>query len=97
MSLNIKDPQVHQLAKELAELTGENMTQAVGIAVKDRLTRVRSERKKKRMSVKDMMALGKRVRSKIKGPLVDHAELPTTSAACPNDSGHLRCSCSPAG
>jgi len=75
MSLNIKDPEVHQLAKELAELTGENMTQAVGIAVKDRLMRVRSERKKKRMSVKGMMALGKHVRSKIKGPLVDHAEL----------------------
>jgi hypothetical protein len=37
--------------------------------------RVRSERKKKPMSVKDMMALGKRVRSKIKGPLVDHAGL----------------------
>jgi antitoxin VapB len=75
MSLNIKDPEIHQLAKELAELTGENMTRAVGIAVKDRLLRVRGERKKKRMSVKDMIALGKRVRSKIKGPLVDHAEL----------------------
>lgn len=75
MSLNIKDPEIHQLARELAELTGENMTQAVGVAVRDRLTRIRGERKKKRMSVKDMLALGRRVRSKIKGPLVDHAEL----------------------
>jgi antitoxin VapB len=75
MGLNIKDPEIHQLAKELADLTGENMTQAVGIAVRDRLTKVRGERKKKRMSVKDMLALGKRVRSKIKGPLIDHAEL----------------------
>jgi antitoxin VapB len=75
MGLNIKDPEIHQLAKELADLTGENMTHAVGIAVRDRLTKVRGERKKKRMSVKDMLALGKRVRSKIKGPLIDHAEL----------------------
>jgi antitoxin VapB len=75
MSLNIKDPEIHQLAKELADLTGENMTQAVGTAVRDRLERVRGERKKKRMSVKDMMALGKRVRSRIKGPLVDHGDL----------------------
>ena len=75
MSSNIKDPEIHQLAKELADLTGENMTQAVGTAVRDRLARVRGERKKKRMSVKDMLALGKRVRSRIKGPLVDHAEL----------------------
>jgi antitoxin VapB len=75
MGLNIKDPEIHQLAKELADLTGENMTQAVGTAVRDRLTKVRGERKKKRMSVKDMLALGKRVRSKIKGPLIDHAEL----------------------
>jgi antitoxin VapB len=75
MSLNIKDPEIHQLAKELADLTGENMTHAVGTAIRDRLERVRGERKKKRMSVKDMMALGKRVRSRIKGPLVDHADL----------------------
>ncbi len=75
VSLNIKDPEIHHLAKELADLTGESMTRAVGIAVKDRLTRVRSQRRKKRMSVEEMLALGKRVRSKIKGPLIDHAEL----------------------
>jgi antitoxin VapB len=75
MSLNIKDPQIHQLARELASLTGESMTQAIGEAVKDRLKSVRNARRKKRMSVEEMLALGKRVRSKMKGPLVDHAEL----------------------
>lgn len=74
MSLNIKDPEVHRCAKELADLTGESMTQAVGTAVKERLLKVRREGKKKRMSVEDMLELGKRLRSKIKGPLVDHAE-----------------------
>jgi antitoxin VapB len=31
--------------------------------------------KKKRMTVKEMSALGRRIRKSIKGPLVDHAEL----------------------
>jgi antitoxin VapB len=75
MSLNIKDPEVHQMARELADLTGESMTQAIGIAVKDRLMRIRASKRKKRMSVEEMLALGKRVRAKIKGPLVDHGEL----------------------
>jgi len=75
VSLNTKDPEIHQLARELADLTGESMTRAIGEAVKDRLKRVRSARRKRRMSVTEMLALGKRVRSKIKEPLVDHAEL----------------------
>jgi antitoxin VapB len=40
MSLNIKDPETHRLAKELAEATGETMTEAVRIAVQERLRRV---------------------------------------------------------
>ncbi len=31
--------------------------------------------KKKRMTVKEMLALGRRIRKSIKGPLIDHAEL----------------------
>jgi hypothetical protein len=31
--------------------------------------------KKKRMTVKEMLALGRRNRKSIKGPLIDHAEL----------------------
>jgi len=31
--------------------------------------------KKKRMTVKEMLALGRRLRQSIKGPLIDHAEL----------------------
>lgn len=30
--------------------------------------------KKKRMTVKEMLTLGKRMRKAIKGPLIDHAE-----------------------
>lgn len=44
MSLNIKDPQVHRLARELADLTGETMSAAVTQAIDERLERVRGER-----------------------------------------------------
>lgn len=44
MSLNIKNKEAHRLAQELAELTGESMTQAVTEALRERLARVKRER-----------------------------------------------------
>jgi antitoxin VapB len=43
MSLNIKNPETHRLAEELAKRTGESMTVAVTTAVRERLDRVRRE------------------------------------------------------
>jgi antitoxin VapB len=43
MSMNIKNQETHDLARELATLTGESVTQAVTIAVRERLERVRRE------------------------------------------------------
>ena len=43
MGLNIKNPETHRLAEELARRTGESMTAAVTIAVRERLDRVRRE------------------------------------------------------
>jgi hypothetical protein len=43
MSLNIKDEEVHRLARELARLTKESMTTAVREAVRERLERVRGK------------------------------------------------------
>jgi antitoxin VapB len=37
MSLNIKDPETHRMAKELARVTGETVTQAVRESVRIRL------------------------------------------------------------
>ena len=74
MSLNIKDPEIHQLARELADLTGESMTRAIGEAVKDRLKRVRTAREEKNVCDRDAR-IGKTCRKQIKEPLVDHAEL----------------------
>ena len=44
MSLNIKNEETHRLATQLARVTGENMTEAVTKAVRERLDRVRSQR-----------------------------------------------------
>lgn len=40
MSLNIKNEETHRLVRELAERTGESMTEAVSVAVRERLQRV---------------------------------------------------------
>jgi antitoxin VapB len=44
MGLNIKNKETHKLATQLAKLTGENMTEAVTKAVRERLDRLRAER-----------------------------------------------------
>lgn len=41
MALNIKDPETDRLVRELAELTGESITQATRTAVEQRLRAVR--------------------------------------------------------
>ena len=43
MSLNIKNKEAHKLANQLAKLTGENMTEAVTKAVRERLDKLRSQ------------------------------------------------------
>ncbi len=40
MPLNIKDPDTHALAKRLGSLTGELLTQAVKVAIQQRLAQV---------------------------------------------------------
>jgi len=47
MSLNVKDPETVQLVHELAKLTGENLTTAVRIAVKERIERNQSQSERK--------------------------------------------------
>ena len=44
MGLNIKNPKVERLAKELAAETGESMTSAIQVALEEKLDRLRRER-----------------------------------------------------
>jgi len=43
MSLNIKSPEAHELAREVADITGETLTTAVKEALRERLERLRGE------------------------------------------------------
>lgn len=47
MPLNIKDPETDRLVRQLAQLTGENITDAVRKAVESRLEQERRRRGKK--------------------------------------------------
>ncbi len=44
MGMNIKNPTVERLAKELAAETGETMTSAIQVALEERLERLRRQR-----------------------------------------------------
>jgi len=75
MSLNIKHEQAHQLASQLAKLTGENMTQAVTNALRERLERVRNQNGS---GLADRLTqIGKDCASHLKEPFrtVDHGDL----------------------
>lgn len=41
VSLNIKNEETHRLARELSRLTGESMTEAITVALQERIRRVR--------------------------------------------------------
>ena len=46
MALSIKDPETEQLARSLAQLTGENITTATKRAIEERLRRLGSQTRK---------------------------------------------------
>lgn len=47
MALSLKDPETDRLARELAKLTGESLTDAVRQSLADRLMRERRKRQEK--------------------------------------------------
>ena len=59
MSINIKNEETCQLASELAQLTGETMTGAITVALRERLAREKSERSTE-ARVQRLLAIGKR-------------------------------------
>jgi antitoxin VapB len=51
MALSLKDPETDRLAREVARLTGESLTQAVRTALSERLDRERLRRAQPRKSL----------------------------------------------
>ncbi len=50
MALNIRNAETEKLATALARLTGETKTEAVTLALRDRLERIRRERSGRRLA-----------------------------------------------
>ena len=73
MTLNIKDPQAHKLAKALQKETGESLTRVVTEALRERLERLRRKRARKGLAA-ELLAIGRRYREAMKGPPIDHGE-----------------------
>ena len=62
--LNIKDAEAHALAAELARRTGRSLTQVVKEALRERLDRERSNRRRADRMVERAMELGRRISSR---------------------------------
>ena len=75
MSLNIKNDETCRLARELADLTGESMTGAVTVALRERLEREK-QRQDKDALLRDIRAIAERCAVKLgPGPsAVEHGD-----------------------
>jgi antitoxin VapB len=75
MGLNIKSEKTHRMAKELARLTGESMTVAVGEAVRERLDRVKGDSREG--MAERLLRIGRECAAHLKEPYksIDHGKL----------------------
>jgi len=74
MSLNIKSPEADKLVTALAGLTGETKTQAVVVAVRERLERMQRQQDQETLAA-DLMRIGKRCAENAPRTHIDHGEL----------------------
>ena len=73
VSLNVKDPEAHRLARAIAQETGETLTRAVMEALRERYERL--QRRRRKASVEELRAIAKHAAAHVKRPYLDHAEL----------------------
>lgn len=75
MGLNIKSDRAHALAREVAEMTGESMTQAVTVALRERRDRIRASREAP--LAERLLEIGRVSSERMSAELrdVDHGEL----------------------
>jgi antitoxin VapB len=75
MGLNIKNREAHLLAQKLSKLTGESVTTAVTIALRERLARIRQQQG---FSLADrLLGIGKDCAARLKEPFRsgDHGDI----------------------
>ncbi|MDN5919665.1 MAG: type II toxin-antitoxin system VapB family antitoxin [Pseudonocardia sp.] len=77
MGLNIKSDETHELTRELAEATGETLTEAVTIAVRERLERVRQRQQGPAERVDRILEIGRATAPRLdeRTGFVDHGDL----------------------
>lgn len=59
MPISIKAPEADRLARELTAVTGETITDAVIVAMRERLAREERKRRNNRSLAAELMAIGK--------------------------------------
>ena len=79
MAMNIKSAEAEQLTRELAQATGESLTTAVTVAVRERLDRVRASgvAPSAEQRAERILALGEQIAARLTGPFAtaDHGDL----------------------
>ena len=73
MALSLKDPEADRLAREVAARTGETLTTAVVVALRERLARLRGRPKRRRLR-EELREIAERC-----------VRLPTLDARTPDD------------
>ncbi len=75
MSLNIKNDETYRLTQELSQLTGESLTTAVTVAVRERLERLKRQPEGSRFE--RLMAIARDSAPRFKEPWrsIDHGDL----------------------
>ncbi len=73
MSLNIKNEEAHALAAQIAKATGESLTEAVTIALRERLARIEAPD----ALAEELLELGRDCAQRLKEPWrnANHADL----------------------
>lgn len=59
MTLEIKDPEADDLAQELARTTGETVSQAVIIALRERLARTKAQQSQPQVEAEELLRIGR--------------------------------------
>jgi len=73
MSLNIKDEDLHRMAREIACATGQSMTQVIREALQERHRQLLEARRK--ASAVELLALAREMSDRVDGPAPDHGAL----------------------
>ena len=75
--MNIKNTEAHELAKELARVTGESLTEAVTTAVRERLERLRQTDASTRSRADLLLGIGRDTAPRLteRQRTVEHGEL----------------------